>query len=636
MQDNAGAGKDWAAGVGIANIPTLLMVLYQMTGESRWLQAPYAPKRPYGIDDNDSGRLPEAVQAEIRTAALAAIRAHRDGRPLAVPRPADAQLVRMLSVAMTDEVPASYGPIIAHGLGLPPEVAPERVPLRIPPGFKVLVIGAGVSGIIAGVGLQEAGFDFEILEKNEDFGGTWYGNRYPGAGVDTPNHLYSFSFSDYDWPKYFSLRDEIHDYLRSTARRFGLEARTRFGTMVERLSYDAAAAEWTITGTAAGGQPFTRRANAVISAVGVLDIPLVPEIPGLEGFTGACFHTAEWPADLDLTGRRVAVVGNGASAMQVVPAIADQVAAMTVFARSKQWAAPFPKFKAPVPDAIRALFRAVPLYQQWYRQRLAWTFNDRIHPTIQVDPDWPHPERSLNATNEAHRRAFEAYVREELGDRQDLFEAVVPEFPPFAKRMLLDNGWFRTVARDHVTLVPDRLAGIEGGTLIGADGSRHEADVLILGTGFRAADFLASLEVTGAEGQRLSEVWDGDDARAYLGTAIPGFPNLFTLLGPNVGLGHGGSVIAPIEAQMGYLRDLLARMFDQGAAAVEVRPEVHDAYNLKVDAAHERMVFAHKGTSNWYRNSRGRIVAITPWRHDDFWRMMHRADLADYRLLGTD
>ncbi|PTX03351.1 flavin-containing monooxygenase [Pararhodobacter aggregans] len=635
MQHHAEAGDELAAGVGIANIPTLLMVLYQMTGDARWLAAPYAPNRPYGIDDNDSGRLPEAIQAEIRAAALAAIRAHLAGRPLAVPRPSDAQLVRMLSVSMADEVPPSYGQIIAHGLGLPPEKAPQRVPLRIPSGFKVVVIGAGVSGIIAGVGLQDAGFDFEILEKNEDFGGTWYGNRYPGAGVDTPNHLYSFSFSDYDWPKYFSLRDEIHDYLQSTARRFGLDERTRFGTRVERLAYDPSSAEWRISGIGANGQPFEQRANAVISAVGVLDIPLVPEIPGLDSFPGDCFHTAQWPAGLDLTGRRVAVIGNGASSMQVVPAIADQVAAVTIFARSKQWAAPFPKFKAPVPAPIRALFRSVPLYQQWYRQRLAWTFNDRIHPTIQVDPDWPHPERSLNATNEAHRRAFEAYVRDELGDRQDLFDAVVPDFPPFAKRMLLDNGWFRTVARDHVTLVPDRLARVEGSTLIGADGSRHEADVLILGTGFRAADFLASLEVTGAEGQRLSEVWNGDDARAYLGTAIPGFPNLFTLLGPNVGLGHGGSVIAPIEAQMGYLCDLLARMFDSGAAAVEVKPEVHDAYNVRVDAAHERMVFAHKGTSNWYRNSRGRIVAITPWRHDDFWRMMHQADLSDYRLLGT-
>lgn len=624
-----------AQGVGMANIPTLLMVLYQMSGDLKWLEAPYAPRRPYGIDDNDTGRLPDAVQAEIRAAALAAIEAHLAGEALAVPRPSDAMLVRMLSVAMTDTVPESYGRIIAHGMGLPPEVPEEAVPLAIPPGFKVVVIGGGISGIIAGVRLKQAGFDFEILEKNADYGGTWYGNRYPGAGVDTPNHLYSFSFAEYDWPKYFSLREEIFDYVQSTARRFGLEPHTRFGTRVDRLAYDPAQAMWRIGGTGPDGTPLELRANAVISAVGVLDIPLTPAIPGLESFPGPCFHTAHWPEGLDLDGRRVAVVGNGASSMQVVPAIADQVSQMTIFARSKQWAAPFPKFKATVPDPIRALFRAVPLYQKWYRQRLAWTFNDRIHPTIQVDPDWPHPDRSLNAINEAHRRTFEDYVRAELGARQDLFDAVVPDFPPFAKRMLLDNGWFRTVARDHVTLVPDRLARVEGNTLIGADGSRHEADVLILGTGFRAAEFLSSLEVTGEEGARLAEVWNGDDARAYLGTTIPGFPNLFTLLGPNVGLGHGGSVIAPIEAQVGYVCDLLARMFDRGAAAVDVRADVHDAYNQRVDAAHEAMVFAHKGTTNWYRNSRGRIVAITPWRHDDFWRMMRAADLGDYRLIAA-
>lgn len=318
--------------------------------------------------------------------------------------------------------------------------------------------------------------------------------------------------------------------------------------------------------------------------------------------------------------------------MQIVPAIAGQVSHLTIFARSKQWAAPFPKFRTPVPEPIRWLIREVPLYQKWYRQRLAWTFNDRIHGSLQRDPDWPHQDRAINAVNDGHREAFTRYVRSELGDRQDLLDKVLPDYPPFGKRMLLDNGWYRTVARENVTLVADRLDRVEGATLIGGDGSRHEADVLVLGTGFKATELLASLEVQGKGGLSLREEWDGDDARAYLGTTVPGFPNLFTLLGPNIGLGHGGSVITPVEGQVRYILDLLQKAFAKGARTVEPKREVHEAYNARVDAAHDAMVWTHPGMENWYRNSKGRVVAITPWRHDDFWRMTRSTDLADYDL----
>jgi 4-hydroxyacetophenone monooxygenase len=278
----------------------------------------------------------------------------------------------------------------------------------------------------------------------------------------------------------------------------------------------------------------------------------------------------------------------------------------------------------------------VPLYQAWYRQRLAWTFNDRIHPTLQVDPDWPHPERALNAVNDSHRRQFTDYIKAELGERQDLLDKVLPDYPPFGKRMLLDNGWYRTVARDNVTLVTERLVKVEGDRLTCSDGSTHQADVLILATGFKATAVLSSMRVIGRDGRALSEVWNGDDARAYLGTTVPGFPNMFTLLGPNVGLGHGGSIISNIENQMDYVMSALEQMFARGAAQIEVRQDVHDRYNAAVDAAHARMVWTHPGMDNWYRNSRGRVVAITPWRNDDFWRMTRRADLADFTLDGPD
>jgi 4-hydroxyacetophenone monooxygenase len=329
-------------------------------------------------------------------------------------------------------------------------------------------------------------------------------------------------------------------------------------------------------------------------------------------------------------GKRVAIVGNGASAMQVAPAIAGAVEYLTIFARSKQWAAPFPQFKKAVPSAVRTLLREVPLYRDWYRQRLAWTFNDRIHASLQKDPSWPHPRRSINAVNDGHRRFFTDYIVRELGDRRDLLEKVLPDYPPYGKRMLLDNGWYRTVARDNVTLITEHLAEVRGRTLIGGGGQECEAEVLILATGFRATEFLASYEVVGQGGRILREFWQGDDARAYLGAAIPGFPNFFTLAGPNVGLGHGGSVIKAVELQVDYVIDLLARMFERGAAGVAVSEGAYEQYNRRIDEAHGRMVWTHSGTDNWYRNSRGRVVAITPWRNDDFWRMTRAAKPEDF------
>lgn len=622
-----------AEAIEIANIPTLLMLLVQMTGDLGWLQEPYKPRRARGLEDNDTGGLPVTIQDEIRGAALRAILEWSEGKPLAIAKPDPKLLVQMLETAMDEPVPEDYGENIAAGLGLEP-YARELKPIKIPQGFKAIIVGAGVSGICAAVRFQAAGIPYTIIEKNPSVGGTWFENQYPGCGVDTPNHLYSFSFAPNDWEHYFALRDELFDYFRRVAEDFNIPRQTMFETKVERATWDKEKKQWHVETHGPNGRE-TLEANILISGVGILNTPLVPKINGLATFDGPAFHTAYWPEDLDMAGKKVAIVGNGATAMQIVPAIVDDVAHLTVFARSKQWAAPFPQFRKEVPDPVRYLLKTVPLYQAWYRQRLAWTFNDRIHPALQKDPSWPDPEHSLNATNDSHRRQFTEYVKAELGDRQDLLEKVLPDYPPFGKRMLLDNGWYRTVARDNVTLVTERLSQVDGSTLTASDGSTHQADILILATGFKATSVLSSMEVVGSAGIPVAEIWNGDDARAYLGTTVPGFPNMFTLLGPNVGLGHGGSIISNIENQMDYVMSIIEQMLEKDALAIEVRQDVHDQYNEKVDAAHEKMVWTHPGMDNWYRNSKGRVVAITPWRNDDFWRMTRKADLKEYRLLTT-
>lgn len=625
--------KQLVSAVAVANIPTLLMVLTQMTGDLRWLEDPYRPSRNRGLGDNDSGGLDEHVQAEIRREAVEAIREWKVGRPLAIPQPSRQMLVDMLSVSMGETVPLEYADMMAHELGLDRrEQSTGTATANAPEGFRALIIGAGASGLCAAVRLRELDVPYTIVERNDEVGGTWFENRYPGAGVDTPSHLYSFSFAKNDWTRYFAGQEELRAYFNRIADDFGIREHITFRTEVTKAAYDEAVQEWEVTVVRPDGSSDTLRANIVISAVGAFNKPKWPSIPGLDTFAGPVAHTARWPQDLDLSGKRVAVIGNGASAMQLVPAIADTVGSMTVFQRSPQWAAPFEQFKKPVPDGARWLFEEVPLYESWYRLRLAWTFNDRIYDALQKDPSWPHPDRSINEVNDGHRRYFTRHIVTELGDRQDLLEKCLPKYPPFGKRMLLDNGWFRTMTRDNVELVTERVTGVREDCVVAGDGTEYEVDAIVLATGFDVVRFLAPMTVVGRGGVNLDDVWQGDDARAYLGMTVPGFPNFFCLYGPNLQFGHGGSLLFMLELQMHYLTDLLGQMFANGFGVVECRHDVHDDYNDRVDAAHDAMVWTHPGMDVYYRNSRGRVVVNNPFKVVDFWHMVQHADLDDYQV----
>ena len=619
----------FAAVIEIANIPVLLMMLVQLTGDLHWLDDKYRTRRARAeCNDNDTGGHPDAVVAEIRAAALEAIVAWRAGRPVAIPEPSRELRLKMLSVAMGEEILDEYDSIIAEELSSVQDRTAEKLP--VPDGFGILIIGAGVSGLCAAVNFQRAGIPFTILEKSTRVGGIWRDNRYPGAGVDTPNHLYSFANAPYDWSMYYALRDELHTYLEYVADKFGLRSHIRFETEVKSATYDNATQRWAVAVRNADGSHQTLEANVVISAVGIFNPIKMPTIKGLDRFQGTCFHTAEWPADLDLKGKRVAMIGNGASAMQVGPEIQNTVASLTIFQRSPHWVAPNDQFRTPIPEPLRFLLREVPLYRVWYRLRLGWTFGDRFHTALQKDPNWPHPERSMNKINDSHRAFFTQYIASELGDRKELVDKVVPSYPPFGKRMLMDNGWYRMLRNERVKLISDPIVEIGPDRIITKDGSEYEADVLVVATGFDVLRFLTAFEVHGPSGRSLREVWNDDDARAYLGLAMPDFPNFFCLYGPNLQPGHGGSLIFVVEMQVRYIMDLLKQMLNQGIGAVECRQDVHDAYNERVDEAHASMVWTHPGMETYYRNARGRVVVNGPYRNATFYDMTRTADLDDF------
>jgi 4-hydroxyacetophenone monooxygenase len=614
-----------------ANLPTLLMVLAHLTGDDRWLDAPYRPTRPKGAGDHDSGGFSAEMQERIRDEAFEIIRAWRQGDLVPADAPSPERLTHMLEISLAMSLPEGYGGILAEELGL----ASRDVDFGDPPAageFSVLVVGAGFSGLLSAIKLQQAGIAYTVVEKNSNVGGTWFENTYPGCGVDTPTHLYSLSFAQRaDWTRYFAKRDELYRYLKSLADEAEVHDNIRYETEVVSAAWDADGQRWRVDVRTADGGSETLTANVIISGVGFLNRPAYPKINGLETFAGPTMHTACWRDDVEIEGKRVAVIGTGASAMQLVPNIAGVAERVMVFQRSPQWGMPHPNYMRAVSPATRLLMEEVPFYQGWYRLRQVWNFGDRLHQNVQWDPAWPHSDRSISELNDRHREFLTEYIRSELGDRVDeLLPKCLPTYPPYGKRPLLDNGWFRTMTRDDVDLVTNDIAEIRPDAIVTATGEEYRADVLVLATGFQALRVLSPMEIHGRSGRTLRDIWGEDDARAYLGISIPDFPNFFCLLGPNTFAGHGGSGVLSIELELRYVMELLAKMLANDIASVECRQDVHDAYNARLDEALSHTIWAHPGMTTYYRNSKGRIVVPMPWTNVEYWHMTRDPDLDDY------
>ncbi len=448
-------------------------------------------------------------------------------------------------------------------------------------GPRVVVIGAGFGGLGVARALREQGItDITVLERADTVGGVWRDNTYPGAACDVPSPLYSWSWApNPSWGRRYSGQAEILDYLRSAARSEGLLDLVRTGTEVTAAAFDEATATWQITTT--GGE---LEADLLVSAVGQLSNPVVPALPG--AFDGPTFHSAQWRHDVDLTGKRVAVIGTGASAIQFVPAIVDTVASLTVFQRSAPYVVPKPD--RAYSARHHGLFRRFPKTLAAERRSVFW-LTERFNGALGGDSPLTRP---LLATI---RGLWKATLRRQVPDA-DLRRKLVPDYPLGCKRLLFSNEWYPALARDHVEVVTDRVEALEPTGVRTADGVLHDVDAVIWGTGFAATAFLAPMKVTGVGGVDLHESWT-DGARAHLGITVPGFPNLFCIYGPNTNLG-GSSIIAMMEAQAAYIAQLARRIADGGARAVVVRPEVAEAYDREMQS--RLATSSWSGCTSWY------------------------------------
>ena len=601
------------------------MVYVQLTGDAAALDE----YRPY---ITGPWSFHEAVPSALKQKLYERLEAFLEsGRPPAPP-PSEALFRRMMEVSVGQSVPDEYVPLIKHEMGLagapPLEVTwRKRPPNQVLERFRVLIIGAGESGLCAAIKLQALGIPFVVIEKNPTVGGTWYENRYPGCGVDTPNHFYCYSFEpNHDWSRHFSPRQELWQYLERCADKYDVRRHIRFNTEVMAAAWKEETKTWAVR--LESGE--TLAANALICAVGQLNRPHIPDIPGLADFRGPKFHTAQWDDAVTLKGRRVAMIGTGASGMQTGPSIAPEVERLVIFQRSPHWAIHNPNYHASVREGMKWALKQLPFYSQWLRFQLFWASADGLYASLQVDPAWPTPDISLNAINQGFRENLIAHIRKETGDDAELVKKAVPMYPPYGKRMLRDNHWYKMLTRDNVELVTEPIDHLEADAVVTKDGNRHPVDVLILATGFQANRMTWPMRIEGRGGKTLRELWGDDDPRAYLGITVPGFPNFFVMYGPNTNLAHGGSAIFHSECQTRYTLLALRELLESGRAAMDVKQEVHDAFNRRVDEVHSRMVWSHRGVGSWYKNKRGRVFATSPWRLVDYWNFTNHLVPAEY------
>jgi len=485
----------------------------------------------------------------------------------------------------------------------------ERNTVR--PDARIAIIGTGFAGICMGIKLLEAGIrDFIILEKSSDIGGTWRDNTYPGAACDVISHLYSFSFEpNPNWSRMFAQQKEILDYTRHCVEKYGLSPFIRFNQEVTGGTFDEAGSQWVIHIN--NGNDV--RANVWVNGMGPLNRAVLPDIPGLDTFSGDAFHSMHWQHDCDLKGKRVGVIGTGASSIQIVPNIAQQVGELHVFQRTAAWVLHKPD------RAMKAweqrMFRALPFTQRLYRSFFFW-LNEV---TVIALAKRPSLTRFIKMLAERHMK--------KSGLPPELQKQLTPDYTIGCKRILPSNDFYPTFLLPHVHLHTAGIERLEGNALIAKDGSRTELDVLILATGFEAAEFPASFTVRGKRGQLLSEVWN-EGPEAYLGTTVSGFPNMFFIVGPNTGLGHS-SMILMIEAQVRYIVSCIREMDRTSASTMEVLPEVQRNYNAEIQRRLATTVW-NSGCVSWYRTKAGKNTSLWPGHTFEFMRRTRTVKPAEY------
>ncbi len=614
-----------------ADAGVLVAVLAQMTGDPTVIDryaatvdhVPDPPERAGVTDPDTAGALADEIVAAL-------------GRP----RPAGATasddrdlFAKCLPVALGAEVDDEQVDLLLEQGGFRPSQSTLPRTTNIPPTTTMAIIGAGIAGIAVALAAAEEGVRFQLYDRNDEVGGTWLTTTYPGIGVDTPSAYYSLSRDvNPDWSNYYPQGAEYQAYLVALADKHDLRRHVRFGTEVDALWWDEQRQQWQIHSHAADGTRAVDYAGVVVTAAGYLNRPRFPEVEGRDTFSGVSIHSAQWDPALDLAGKKVAVIGAGCTAVQIVDACVDDVEHLTVFQRQPHWVAPRKRLSDAVPEHRRYLGRVLPFYANWHRLKSYWATADNNYPVILRDPDWAQDHLSISPANDVLLQMCLDYIDQMFGVGTELARKVTPDFAPYGKRIIRDpGGYYAALTREHVDVEASEPAQVNADGIRTADGRQIDLDVIIYATGYHL-DFLSTIDIRGRDGATLAGEW-GTSPRAYRGGTVPGFPNLFITSAPNYSPGHGAGANFSMEVLAHYIVECLQLMALREASTMEVTRQAYDDYVAGIDEAMQRTVWCHTPNAHtYYRSESGRVVVATPYRLVDLWRQ-HRAPVEDDFIL---
>lgn len=614
--------------VAASDLAALRVALYQATGDA--VLAGFGPV----------ASLEEAERTRLEERAVHLLETHAAGFERRVP--SDDELRSLMDLVLGVPTRDEHFEVRKKFLAFTPYpfqfTRPEGA-AAVPDGFEVAIIGAGPAGIATAVQLERMGVPYRVYDRRDEIGGTWSIHKYPDIRVDTLSITYEFSFDDeYPWREYFARGEDVREYLEFIAAKYGVREHIHLGHDLENARFDEGENRWDLCFRGPEGRPVERSANVVVSAAGVFAKPKLPDLPGIDDFEGTLLHPTQWTREHTARGKRVAVIGNGSTGVQLLARVAEEADHTTVFQRTPQWIAPRPNYGKAVEPEVRWLLENLPGYWNWSRYTsiiglMTW-HEDYLIP----DPDWEKQGGHITKKSEELREAMIGYIEEQVGDRPDLLEKLIPDYAPMVRRPVVDNDWYKSLTRDDVDLV---TSGIERLTPTGietSDGKHHEIDFIVFATGFEVDQFLWPAEYRGEGGLELREAWGDQSPQAYLGMMVPRFPNFFMMYGPNSQPVSGGiSLPSWFQIWAAYLAQCLHTMFEEGHARVGVEEAAFAAYNAELDAVGAELAFIKDTRSverNYYVDAAGRLVVNTPYETAELYAMM-KAPKRDELVFGS-
>lgn len=621
--------------VDAADVNALRMALYQASRDVDIAQI--TPTRAYGAVA-DTVVFSDADAALIRSKAVDYLMSEHPDEG-AFPTPDREEIIGLLTMAEARDL----GPedlIMRHHIpafaDMPFQAQWSSDEHTVPEGFRVGIVGAGFAGVAMGVQLTRLGIPFTIYERRAEVGGVWSINTYPDVRVDTLSFTYEYSFEKkYPWTEYFGRQSAVREYLEHVARKYGVYENIQFGSDVTKAVFDDKAQTWTLSVTRDGTSADTE-VNVVVAASGVFATPRELPFEGVDGFAGEIVHTTAWNTEVAYAGKKVAIIGNGSTGVQLLSKIAEQAESVTVYQRTPQWISPRAHYGAPICEELQWLIQEMPFYWNWNKYVAGLSTID-LRNVLMPDEQWIADGGEVSKRNDDLRDILKGYIRAQVGGDERLVEQLVPDYAPMTRRPVVDNNWYASLTRENVELVTSGIDHLTEHEVVASDGTVREAELIVAAVGFQTEKYLWPTEYYGVDGISLEDTWTAQGAQAHLGMTVPGFPNLFMLYGPNSQpVASGSGLPVWFEIWTRYIAEGIAGLIEKGRSSMSIRQESFDLYNEQLHKEAQKLIYLSEHGAmkkNYYVNEFGRLQMNAPWTGEHFYSMCERVDESDYHYV---